>query len=241
MADTRPENPHVIFRGVAPPDPVKRGTATLDPRARLAHLDPAMGEHVMPHADRLERVLSELHGGFRDRWNESRANEELSARGRAKRVRVAGAEVDESLGRESKALAVAEALHAEKRARITAAPAIAAGDVVNALKDMEFRGYLRSLAAGDRSKLLSGADVVPEIIDAVLRAPAALSGVGTEVWSRLEQKARVAKHGREIQRLDAEAVALGALREAIDLVREDVKRAVEAAEREATALERPPA
>jgi hypothetical protein len=109
------------------------------------------------------------------------------------------------------------------------------------LLDMELRGYLRSLAAGERSKLVNDPDVAPEIVEAVLRAPAVLSDVGAEAWSRLQQKVRMARHGPELAKLEAEGVAIAAWREAIDLIRSDVKRAVEVAEHEATAPEKPAA
>lgn len=94
---------------------------------------------------------------------------------------------------------------------------------------------MRSLAAGERSKLVNAPDVAPEIVEAVLRVPASLSGVGQEAWNRLEQKARMARHDPEIAKLEAEGVAIGAWRECLDFVREDVKRAVALSEREAAA------
>ena len=65
--------------------------------------------------------------------------------------------------------------------------------------------------------------------------------MGAEVWSRLEQKARLAKHGPDLAKLEAEEVAIAAWREAIDLVRDDVKRAIAVAERKAVAPEKPAA
>jgi hypothetical protein len=236
MADTRPPNA-LVFRALAP-DPAQRGDLTLNPRARFEKLDARAREHVKATEDRVERML-ERHEGLRTLREKLRADAELSALGRARKLRAAGDELLELLGKETAGLQVGESLHREKQAKITAAPPLERDDAVGALRDMEYRGFVRSLSASERSKLLADATADPRIIEAIVRAPAPISGVGPEVWSRLEQKARIARHGPELAKLEAEGVAVGAWRECIDLVRADVKRAVDVAEREAAAPEKP--
>jgi len=223
----------LLYRAIEA-DPVRRGQMDPHPRARFKQLSPEAQKHISATVGRVER-MDEWKETLRTLREELRADAELSPLGRARKLRAAGDEVLELLGKEAKALTVGETLHAEKKTKLFATPALERDDAVGALRDMEMRGFIRSLSAGERSKLLTDATTDPSIVEAVLRAPAALSGVGAEAWERLQQKARVARHGPEIQRLEVEGVAVKAWRECIDLVRADVQRAIDVAEREAAA------
>lgn len=78
-------------------------------------------------------------------------------------------------------------------------------DVVAALERQEIRAFVRSLTSQDRTKLLTpGGD--PRVLDAVLDAPAALSGVPENYFAQVKSWREEQLHGpllNEIAELDA--------------------------------------
>ncbi len=232
------KTPELFYRAIEP-DPARRREMDVHPRARFTKLATEALKHISATVARVERV-DERKETFRTLRDQLKADLELSGLGRARKVRAAGDELLEMLAKEQQYVSIAEAAIREKLAKLTPVDRLDPGDVVSAFRDFEMRAHLRSLEGAKRQQLLAreGAQAMR---DAALRGAPELSGMSRNAWDTLAARTLAERHGDDARKLDAETLAVGALRECVHLVREDVQRAVAAAEREATAPEKPAA
>jgi hypothetical protein len=99
-------------------------------------------------------------------------------------------------------------------------------DVVAAMERAEIRAFIRGLPSGDKiAALLKQAD--PKILDAVLDAPAALSGVPEEHYARAKTAREEQLHGPQLREIDALKAVVDEANAAATIARADLAAVVE--------------
>jgi hypothetical protein len=99
-------------------------------------------------------------------------------------------------------------------------------DVVAAMERQEIRAFIRSLPSGDKiAALLKQAD--PKILDAVLDAPAALSGVPEEHYARAKTAREEQLHGPQLREIEALQSVVDEANAAAQVARNDLVTTVE--------------
>jgi hypothetical protein len=123
-------------------------------------------------------------------------------------------------------LAKAAADVAAKRAAI-GAPSIDRSDIAGALLRQEIRSVLRQQPAGAALALVAGSKD-PRVLDAVLEAPAELSGLSAGELAVVEDRLVAARHPEEFAQIEEDEEAIALARSALDLAKMEIAAATDA-------------
>ncbi|WLA78816.1 hypothetical protein [Bradyrhizobium elkanii] len=112
------------------------------------------------------------------------------------------------------------------------------GDIVGALERMEIRTFVFNSTNAEKMKLLLE-DADPVILDAVLSAPRALSGVPAEYYDRAKAAREEQLHGPVLRDIAAAQEVLSEARNAAAIARADLMGTIEMDQREFDRLMHP--
>jgi hypothetical protein len=114
---------------------------------------------------------------------------------------------------------------AERRAKLTL-PTSDPQDLAAALRRREIRDHFKSMDDAQQRHFFSGADIPSEVLAAVLEMPPQFSGVPSERYSHIRERALQSRHGPEIAETAELEVAIAASESAVETGRDEVRRIV---------------
>ncbi|MEW6630320.1 MAG: hypothetical protein AB1440_05580 [Pseudomonadota bacterium] len=120
---------------------------------------------------------------------------------------------------------IARALAEANQARAAISlPAPDKSDIAGALERQEIRAFVRAMEHGDRISLLFGT-VDERIVDAVLSAPGALSGLSDELFGKIRDLVVERRHGDQVAKIREAEETAEAAQAALQVAQNDIKAA----------------